>query len=111
MTVGYQNRNAYSAHLDLGGQVDEEKTFGYRLNLLDEEGEGYVRNSKIRRQLAAVALDWQIRPGTQIQLDASHYHFVTKGFPAALVTARILIYRMRRTAPTLTLHSIPPVMT
>ncbi|WP_368938733.1 TonB-dependent receptor plug domain-containing protein, partial [Morganella morganii] len=32
VTVGYQNRNAYSAHLDLGGQVDEEKTFGYRLN-------------------------------------------------------------------------------
>ncbi|GIZ26740.1 ligand-gated channel [Morganella morganii] len=83
VTVGYQNRNAYSAHLDLGGQADEEKTFGYRLNLLDEEGEGYVRNSKIRRQLAAVALDWQIRPGTQIQLDASHYHFVTKGFPGS----------------------------
>ncbi len=83
LTLGYQGRNAYSAHIDLGGQFNEEKTFGYRLNLLDEEGEGYVRHSKIRRQLAAIALDWQVRPGTEIQLDASHYHFVTKGMPGS----------------------------
>lgn len=80
LTLGYQSRNAYSGHADLGGYVDDEQSFGYRLNLLDEEGEGNVGDSTLRRKLASVALDWTIQPGTQLQLDASHYQFIQKGY-------------------------------
>jgi len=81
ITLGYQSRNAYSGHADLGGYVDKDKHFGYRLNLLDEEGEGNIDDSTLRRRLASIALNWNIRPGTQLQLDASHYEFIQKGYP------------------------------
>ena len=80
VTLGYQSRNAWSGHLDLGGPLDDDDRFGYRLNLLDEEGEGNVDDSTLRRRLAALALDWNIRPGTQLQLNASHYEFLQKGY-------------------------------
>ncbi|MFT2519880.1 TonB-dependent siderophore receptor, partial [Escherichia coli] len=53
---------------------------GYRVNLLDQEGEGNVDDSTLRRKLVSVALDWNIQPGTQLQLDASHYEFIQKGY-------------------------------
>lgn len=80
VTLGYQSRNAYSGHIDLGGHFDDENKFGYRLNLLDEEGEGNVDDSTLRRKLVSLALDWNISPGTQLQLDASHYEFLQKGY-------------------------------
>lgn len=80
VTLGYQSRNAYSGHVDLGGHFDDENKFGYRLNLLDEEGEGNVDDSTLRRKLVSLALDWNISPGTQLQLDASHYEFLQKGY-------------------------------
>ncbi|HFZ8995717.1 TPA: TonB-dependent receptor [Citrobacter freundii] len=81
MTLNYQGRSAYSGHLDLGDTVGDNKQFGYRLNLLDEDGEGDVVGSTLRRKLAAIALDWTIRPGTELQLNASHYEFIQKGYP------------------------------
>ncbi|MBQ0208863.1 TonB-dependent siderophore receptor [Providencia rettgeri] len=80
LTLGYQSRNAYSGHGDLGGYFDENKRFGYRLNLLDEESTGSVDDSTLRRKFASLALDWNIQPGTQLQLNASHYNFVQKGY-------------------------------
>lgn len=83
VTLGYQSRSAVNSHIDLGGHLDDDKRFGYRVNLLDEEGEGNVDDSTLRRKLASVALDWNIQPGTQLQLDASHYEFVQKGYPGS----------------------------
>lgn len=83
VTLGYQSRSALTGHLDLGGHIDDDNQFGYRLNLLNEEGEGNLADSTRRRKLASVALDWNIRPGTQLQLDASHYEFVQKGYPGS----------------------------
>lgn len=80
VTLGYQSRSAFTGHADLGGHFDENKRFGYRVNLLDQEGEGNVDDSTLRRKLVSVALDWNIQPGTQLQLDASHYEFIQKGY-------------------------------
>lgn len=80
VTLGYQSRSAFTGHADLGGHFDENKRFGYRVNLLDQEGEGNVHDSTLRRKLVSVALDWNIQPGTQLQLDASHYEFIQKGY-------------------------------
>ncbi len=83
VTLGYQSRGAASGHVDLGGHIDDEKRFGYRINLLNEEGEGNVDDSTLRRKLLSVAFDWNITPGTQVQLDASHYEFIQKGYPGS----------------------------
>lgn len=83
VTLGYQSRGAYTGHIDLGGHLDDDHKFGYRINLLNEDGEGNVANSTLRRKLLAVALDWNIQPGTQMQLDFSHYEFLKKGYPGS----------------------------
>lgn len=38
VTFGYQSRSAFSGHVDLGGHLDDDNTFGYRINALNEEG-------------------------------------------------------------------------
>ncbi|MGK0599298.1 TonB-dependent receptor [Yokenella regensburgei] len=81
VTLGYQSRHAINGQVDLGGHIDDEKKFGYRINALSEDGEGNVDDSTRRRKLLAVAFDWNIQPGTQLQLDASHYEFLQKGYP------------------------------
>lgn len=83
VSVGYQSRNAFSGHVDLGGHIDDDQKFGYRINALDEDGEGNLDDSTLRRRLLAVAFDWEIQPGTQLQLDASHYEFQQKGYPGS----------------------------
>lgn len=83
VTLGYQSRSAFTGHVDLGGHIDDEKRFGYRVNVLDQEGEGNLDDSTLRRKLLSVALDWNIQPGTQLQLDASHYEFIQKGYPGS----------------------------
>ncbi|CBG87520.1 TonB-dependent receptor [Citrobacter rodentium] len=83
VTMGYQSRSAFNGHVDLGGHFDDEHRFGYRLNLADQEGEGNLADSTLRRKLLSVALDWNLQPGTQLQLDASHYEFIQKGYPGS----------------------------
>lgn len=83
VTLGYQSRSAFTGHVDLGGHIDDDNRFGYRVNLLDQEGEGNLDDSTLRRKLLSVALDWNIQPGTQLQLDASHYEFIQKGYPGS----------------------------
>ena len=79
VSLSYQSRNAFSGSADLGGYFDDRQRFGYRLNLVDQEGEGNVDQSTLRRKLVSLALDWTVQPGTQLQLNASHYEFLQKG--------------------------------
>ena len=83
VTLGYQSRSAFTGHVDLGGHIDDEHRFGYRVNVLNQEGEGNLDDSTLRRKLLSVAFDWNIQPGTQLQLDASHYEFIQKGYPGS----------------------------
>ena len=83
VTLGYQSRSAFTGHVDLGGHIDDDNRFGYRVNVLDQEGEGNLDDSTLRRKLLSVARDWNIQPGTQLQLDASHYEFIQKGYPGS----------------------------
>lgn len=80
VSIGYQSHNALSGSADLAGHFDDEQRVGYRLNLVGQEGEGSVDSSTLRRKLLSLALDWNIQPGTQLQLDASHYEFLKKGY-------------------------------
>lgn len=83
VSLGYQSRSAFTGHVDLGGHIDDDNRFGYRVNVLNQEGEGNLDDSTLRRKLLSVALDWNIQPGTQLQLDASHYEFIQKGYPGS----------------------------
>ncbi len=38
VTLGYQSRSAFSGHVDLGGHLDDDNTFGYRINAPQRRG-------------------------------------------------------------------------
>lgn len=83
LTLGYRSREAVSLHGDLGGRLGADGQFGYRLNLLTEDGESFVRGSDLDRKLAALALDLQIARDTRLEFNASHYRFDKFGLPGS----------------------------
>lgn len=83
LTLGYKSRGALSAHGDLGGRLGQQGVAGYRLNLLYEDGESYVRDSDLKRKLAALALDFHLTPATVLEVSASHYRFDKFGLPGS----------------------------
>lgn len=83
--LGYEGRTVGTVHADLGGRVGpnvgEKRLFGYRTNLLIGDGEGYVDNSQLRRQLAAMALDVRPFAHTVIEGNYSYYNLFQHGYP------------------------------
>lgn len=71
ITVGnYGGSQAY-VHGDFGGPIDTEGRFGYRLNLVHQNGGTAVDDQEIRRTLASLALDWQLHARARLELNAS----------------------------------------
>ncbi len=87
VNVGYVTEEGRAASADLGGTFGDTQRFGYRINLLDENGEGYVDNSNLKRQLASIAFDTRIGDDTTLETNASRYHYTTKGFPGTFALA------------------------
>ena len=55
--LGYEGNSVGTVHIDLGDRIGKKKMFGYRTNFVLADGAGYVTESQLRRQLAAVAAD------------------------------------------------------
>lgn len=88
LTFGYMSNQSFIEHLDLGGHFGNDDRFGYRLNLLNQNGEGYVEGSRLRRQLASLAFDVRFSPDTKLETNFSTYHYLSTGFPGTFALAR-----------------------
>jgi iron complex outermembrane receptor protein len=82
-TLGYITSSRVTREADISNRVAGVDALRYRVTLLDDTGAGYTDDSSIHRQLASLALDYQIAPGTVLESNFSHYHFVSKGLPPA----------------------------
>ena len=80
-TLGYITSSRIVREADISNHVAGVDALRYRATLLDDTGTGYTDDSSIHRQLASLALDYQIAPGTVLESNFSHYHFVSKGLP------------------------------
>lgn len=92
VTVGYATQGSRLVSVDLGGAFDEGKRFGYRVNLLDESGEGYVDRSNLDRKLASVSFDARFSANTWLETNASRYHYTSKGFPGTFALANNVVF-------------------
>jgi len=83
--LDYESGTIGTAHADLGGRfgpiVGGSKMFGYRTNLVIADGDGYVNNSQLRRQLAAGAFDVHPFAHTTIEGNFSYYNLYQYGYP------------------------------
>lgn len=92
LTAGYLSTGQWLAHADLGGFADPEHRFGYRLNLLDQDGASYVGNSRLQRQLASFGGDIHFSPDTVLETNASIYHYKTEGLPGTFAVAKGVLF-------------------
>lgn len=69
-------------HLDIGGPADKEGKFGYRLNIVGQDGSTPVDLQSIRRMLVTGALTWNITPDTKLEFVGSHHDLLIRGATA-----------------------------
>jgi iron complex outermembrane recepter protein len=87
-TFGYESNSLLTERADLSGHFGNDDRFGYRLNLLNQNGEGYVADSRLRRDLASLAFDIRFTPDTKLETNFSTYHYLDTGFPGTFALAK-----------------------
>jgi len=80
-TTGFSTNGGWLEHADVGGYVDDAHRLGYRINALNEQGDGFVKNSSLDRQLISAAVDVKPRSDTTVELNAYYYKFDKFGYP------------------------------
>ncbi|EGY1755082.1 TonB-dependent siderophore receptor [Salmonella enterica] len=64
LTTGYRSKGAFSQAIDAGGRTGPDDRFGFRLNMVNEQGSLPVRDARISRQSVGLDLDARITPRT-----------------------------------------------
>jgi iron complex outermembrane receptor protein len=77
--MGYQEGGAIKEHIDTGGRVGEEGEFGYRLNLLHEDGDLKQESGSINRNAAGLNLEWRVTRDFALTYDAIYQRRASVG--------------------------------
>lgn len=72
ITVGNTGGDEYYTYADLSGPIDEKGKFGYRLNVLSQDGNTFVDNQNHKRNLVNFAFDWHATDSLLIRFLTSH---------------------------------------
>lgn len=91
-TLGAGTGPTHQVAGDFSGPVDANDRLRYRLNMLDDEGNGYVSGSKKRRQLFSLGLDATLSDQTVLETNFSYYHFYEKGLPGKFALGKGLTF-------------------
>lgn len=70
-TFEARERGTLYGAIDVGGRF-EDRRFGYRINAAAEKLRSYVKGADGERQFISAALDWQISPRAQVELDMDY---------------------------------------
>lgn len=62
----------FLAHVDLGGRFGVDQSLGYRLNVAAEHMRSAAAGTQGERQLAALAMDWRVQPGSLLEVELEH---------------------------------------
>jgi iron complex outermembrane recepter protein len=77
--VGYESADVLSEKVDLGGRFGTDNRFGFRLNLVNEDGNTEEPSGHVRRQVASLALDLRITPDLTWSMDGFYQKRKTNG--------------------------------
>ena len=67
--AGYQQGGAFKEHVDLGGRFGQDQQFGYRVNLLHEDGGLKEDSGSINRNAASLNADWRVNRDLTLTFD------------------------------------------
>ncbi len=82
VTFGTYGNGSVFAHGDFSGPIDQAGQFGYRLNLLGQDGSTAINYQNISRYLLSGALDWHVASNALLRFDTSYSHYRVDGSPA-----------------------------
>lgn len=85
--AGYESNNLYKEHLDVGGRLDDPR-FGYRVNLVHEEGDAVSGDAKVNRTAVGVALNAQLSDDLSLDFDTLYQTRDTSGGTDIIVNAK-----------------------
>lgn len=85
LMLGYSSGGIVTESGDFGGRLGNNGGFGYRVNLVNGDGDGPYARSHQHRKLYSGAFDVHIDENTVLQLDASDYHFKQRGYPGIFI--------------------------
>ena len=81
LTFGNTSGSNLYLHGDFGGQFDENGTFGYRLNVVTQDGNTHVEHENIKRNSLGLVLDWQVTDDLLITVNANKRDYQVNGSP------------------------------
>ncbi len=73
LTIGNYGGEQYYTHADLSGPIDEKGKFGYRLNLMKQDGDTVIENQSIDRWMTSGAVDYKT-DNLLVSVDAMYGH-------------------------------------
>jgi iron complex outermembrane receptor protein len=79
VTAGNYVGGGYFVHGDFGGPLCKDGTLGYRLNIVEENGDTAIDHQNIDRQLVSGALDWHITNRALLQFTFSYSNYDLAG--------------------------------
>jgi len=71
ITIGNYGGDQYYGHIDLGGQIDEENIFGYRVNALYQDGDSVAG---VNKEQKFVSLVFDYKPTDDFIMDLKYSH-------------------------------------
>ena len=81
LNLSYDSSSIFTAHADLGGNIDDGGVVSYRANLLDTHGKAFVTDSSLDRKLGSLAVDVRPSNGTTVEFNYSTNDLTQKGYP------------------------------
>ncbi|MCT7567946.1 TonB-dependent siderophore receptor [Aliarcobacter butzleri] len=78
VSIGSYGNESYYTHLDLGGQFDDNHTFGYRINALYQNGELSNESDKEQKAISLV-FDWKPTDNFYTDIKYSYKNSLEKG--------------------------------
>lgn len=83
VSQSYEDSSQYVTRGDFSGRTGDNEKFGYRLNLMHGDGERYVENSNLRRELVGLAVDTRINDQTLLEANVSRFIYDQTGYPGS----------------------------
>jgi iron complex outermembrane receptor protein len=78
-SVGFKSKSLFSQSLDAGGRFGTDDRFGYRANVLREEGDTFIRGGSMRRTGASIALDARLTKDLTASVDFLYADRASRG--------------------------------
>ena len=89
VSIGYQSAGVFSEKVDVGGRFGNDNRFGYRVNLVNEDGNTAEDNGHLRRQVASARVRLPHHAGPDVlSADAFYQKRKTNGTLFGLMFGR-----------------------